>query len=134
MTARVLVVDDEPAIRHAVGRLFRREGWEVVTASTAGEAIAALETEAAQAVLLDFHLPGMSGGALGAEIVARWPALAGRLVFVSGDPHLSAEAFPGVCRGAPLIPKPFDLLELVAVVRGLLAAPGAGSNSSGTSV
>ena len=61
MTSRVLVVDDEPAIRHALGRLFRREGWEVVTAATAGEALAALETEPAHAVLLDYHLPGMSG-------------------------------------------------------------------------
>ena len=133
MTPRVLVVDDEPAIRHAVGRLFRREGWEVVTAATAGEALAALETAAAQAVLLDYHLPGMSGAALGAEIVARWPALAGRLVFVSGDPHLSADAFPAACRGARLIPKPFDLLELAAAVREMLAAPGAPSNSSGNS-
>ncbi len=133
MTARVLVVDDEPAIRHAVGRLFRREGWEVVTAATAGEALAALESAAAHAVLLDYHLPGMSGAALGAEIVARWPALTGRLVFVTGDPHLTVEALPAACRGAHLIPKPFDLLELTDLVRAMLAAPDARSNSSGSS-
>lgn len=102
MTARVLVVDDEPAIRHAVGRLFRREGWNVVTVATAGEAIAALETAAADAVLLDYHLPGMSGADLGAEIVQRWPALAGRFVFVSGDPQLTAESLPAACRGAKI--------------------------------
>jgi len=132
MTARVLVVDDEPAIRHAVGRLFRREGWTVVTAATAGEAIAALETAPAHGVLLDYHLPGMSGAELGAEIVQRWPLLAGRLVFVSGDPQLTIEEFPAVCRGARLIPKPFDLFELTAAMRGVLAAPPDRSNSSGT--
>jgi len=131
MTARVLVVDDEPAIRHAVGRLFRREGWNVVTVATAGEAIAALETAAADAVLLDYHLPGMSGADLGAEIVQRWPALAGRFVFVSGDPQLTAESLPAACRGASLIPKPFDLLELAAAVRGVLDAPPNRSNSPG---
>jgi len=133
MTSRVLVVDDEPAIRHALGRLFRREGWDVVTAGTAGEALAALETAPADAVLLDFHLPGMSGAELGAELVVRWPALAGRLVFVSGDPTLTPDSFPAECRGARLMPKPFDLLEMAAVLRGVLASPAGHSNSSGTS-
>jgi DNA-binding response OmpR family regulator len=132
MTSRLLVVDDEPAIRHAVGRLFRREGIDVVTVATAGEALAALEQAPADAVFLDFHLPGMSGGALGAEILARWPALAGRLLFVSGDPFLTAEALPPVCRGARLMLKPFDLAELAASVRALLTASPAGSSSSGT--
>ena len=133
MTSRVLVVDDEPAIRHAVGRLLRREGLEAVTAATAGEALAALETTTVHAVLLDFHLPGMSGADLGVEIVTRWPALSGRLVFVSGDPTLTAESLPPECRGARLIPKPFDLVELGAVVRALLAAPGSSATSSRTS-
>jgi two-component system OmpR family response regulator len=132
MTARVLVVDDEPAIRHAVGRLFRREGWVVETAATAGEAIAALETAPVHGVLLDYHLPGMSGAELGAEIVHRWPLLTGRLVFVSGDPQLTVEEFPAACQGARLIQKPFDLLELTAVMRSVLDAPPDRSNSSGT--
>lgn len=133
MTSRVLVVDDEPAIRHAVGRLLRREGWDPVTVATAGEALAALERGPVDAVLLDYHLPGMSGAALGAEIIARWPVLAGRMVFVSGDPTLSAEAFPAACRGALLLPKPFDLLELATVLRGVLAPAADTSNSSGNS-
>jgi DNA-binding response OmpR family regulator len=131
MTFRVLVVDDEPAIRHALGRLFRREGWEVVTAATAGEAVAELELSSTHAVILDYHLPGMSGAALGAEVVARWPLLAGRLMFVSGDPQLTPDDFPPACRGARLMAKPFDLLELVTAVRLLLAAPGPDQSSPG---
>ena len=133
MTSRVLVVDDEPAIRHAVGRLLRREGWDPVTVGTAGEALAVLERGPADAILLDYHLPGMSGAALGVEIVARWPSLAGRMVFVSGDPALSVELFPAACRGARLLAKPFDLLELAAVLRGVLAPAANASNSSGNS-
>jgi hypothetical protein len=73
----------------------------------------------------------MSGADLGAEIVGRWPALAGRLVFVSGDPQLSVEGFPAACRGARLISKPFDLLELSAVLRDVLTAPPVRPNSPG---
>jgi DNA-binding response OmpR family regulator len=133
MTSRVLVVDDEPAIRHAVGRLLRREGWDPITVATAGEALAALERGPADAIVLDYHLPGMSGAALGAEIVARWPALAGSMVFVSGDPTLSVEAFPAACRGARLLLKPFDLLELAAALRGVLAPAATHRNTSGNS-
>ena len=83
--------------------------------------------------MLDYHLPGMSGAALGAEIVARWPALAGSMVFVSGDPTLSLEALPAACRGARLLPKPFDLLELAAALRGVLFPAANHPQSSGTS-
>jgi len=132
MKPRVLVVDDEPAIVHAVSRILRREGMEVVAAGTAEEALAALDAAPLHAVLLDYHLPGMSGAALGAEIVRRWPALAGRLVFVSGDPALTPDALPSACRGARLMPKPFDLLELAAEVRALLAMPDLQPPSPGT--
>jgi len=132
MKHRVLVVDDEPAIVHAVSRILRREGMEVATAGDAVEALAALDAASAHAVLLDYHLPGMSGAALGAEIVRRWPALAGRLMFVSGDPGLTPDALPSACRGARLIPKPFDLLELAAEVRALLAMPDVQPTIPGT--
>jgi two-component system response regulator VicR len=133
MTWRVLVVDDEPAIRHAIDRMLRREGWEVVAVAAAGEALAALGTSPAHAAVLDYHLDGMSGGELGAEMVARWPSLAGRLVFITGDPALTIEALPPACRGARLVQKPFDLLDLIAVVREVLPAPGADTFPSGTS-
>jgi len=125
MKHRVLVVDDEPAILHAIGRMLRREGMEVVAVGTAEEALVALGAAPAHAVLLDYHLPGMSGAALGAELVRRWPSLAGRVMFVTGDPTLTPDALPSACRGARLMRKPFDLLELAAEVRALLAMPDA---------
>jgi len=123
MASRVLVVDDEPAIRHALGRLLRREGCEVTTAATAGEALAALETAPAGVVILDYHLPGMSGADLGVQIVKRWPDLAGRMLFVTGDPAVTLDTLPPACRSARLMAKPFELLELAALVAELLGSP-----------
>jgi DNA-binding response OmpR family regulator len=132
MQHRVLVVDDEPAILHAISRILRREGIDAVTVGSAEEALVALDAAPAHAVLLDYHLPGMTGAALGAEIVRRWPALGGRLLFVTGDPALTPDALPSACRGARLMRKPFDLLELAAEVRALLAMPDATPTSPGT--
>ncbi len=125
MTFHVLVVDDEPAIRHAVGRLLRRDGHEVTTAGTAGEALAALETRSVHAVLLDYHLPGMSGADLGVQIVKRWPDLSERLLFVTGDPEVTTGSLPTACGNAHILAKPFDLLELATLMRELLAMPRA---------
>lgn len=132
MTQRVLLVDDEPAIRHAVGRALRRDGLGVLAVATAGEALAALEDAEVDAVLLDYHLPGMSGAALGVEIATRWPALRGRMLLVTGDPDLELAALPGAIGEARLVRKPFDLLELTAAVHAILATPGAGTSTDRT--
>jgi len=123
MTQQVLLVDDEPAIRHAVGRALRRDGLGVLAVATAGEALAVLEDAEVDAVLLDYHLPGMSGAALGVEIAARWPALRGRMLFVTGDPDLDPAALPGALGPVQLVRKPFDLLELIAAVHATLTLP-----------
>ena len=53
-------------------------------------------------------------------------------MFVTGDPTLTPDALPSACRGARLMQKPFDLLELAAEVRALLAMPDATPPSPGT--
>ncbi|HUG92988.1 MAG TPA: sigma-54 dependent transcriptional regulator [Planctomycetaceae bacterium] len=60
MRARILVVDDEPLIRWSLNERLAQEGYEVVEAGTAGEALAAFSPEI-DAVLLDFRLPDSDG-------------------------------------------------------------------------
>src|SRR5262245_17920249 len=60
---RILVVDDEPSLRQMLDILFRREGYGVVTAAGAGEAIEAI-SQALQpfpVVLTDLSMPDGSG-------------------------------------------------------------------------
>src|SRR3989442_6222242 len=57
----VVIVDDEVPLRRVLERSLSREGYRVVTAGSAEAAYALLATEQANALLLDIHLPTMSG-------------------------------------------------------------------------
>ena len=59
--ARVLLVDDDRALRDAVSRALRLEGYEVVLAMDGPEALGVMSREPANLVVLDVSLPSMSG-------------------------------------------------------------------------
>src|SRR5688500_11810655 len=58
---RILVVDDEPALRESVAELLRLEGYTVVTAADGRAAVAVVEGEALGLVLMDVMMPHMNG-------------------------------------------------------------------------
>jgi DNA-binding NtrC family response regulator len=59
--ARVLVVDDEAAIRFTLDMILRRVGYTVITAANGEEALACLMERPVDMLLLDLGLPGISG-------------------------------------------------------------------------
>jgi two-component system KDP operon response regulator KdpE len=61
MSARILVVDDEPQIRRVMRSGLTAEGYEVNDARTGEEALQKLRTERYDLVLLDMNMPGMNG-------------------------------------------------------------------------
>ncbi|MGH2654245.1 MAG: response regulator transcription factor [Actinomycetota bacterium] len=125
MGAKVLVVDDEPAVREAVGRALRTEGYRVETAS---DGQAALETHAQfgpDAMVLDILMPRTDG-----IDVCRSLRRAGDrtpiLMLTARD--AVADRVEGLDAGADdYLVKPFGLDELLARVRALLrrTLPGA---------
>ncbi len=58
---RILIVDDEEVLRDVLDAVLRREGFEVVSASTGEEALSLLDGEEIDLVILDIMLPGISG-------------------------------------------------------------------------
>ena len=58
---RLLVVDDEPALRNLLGEVLKDDGFNVRTADSGEQAIALFEAEPADIVLSDMSMPGMSG-------------------------------------------------------------------------
>ena len=90
---RILVVDDEAALRRPIARFLSRRGAVV---EEAGDGVEALERIAASGgrfdvLLADLRMPRMDGVALHAELRKSHPALADRVVFLSGDlSHLTS--------------------------------------------
>ena len=118
---RVLVVDDEPEIAALLAERLRAEGLSVTTTSSGRRALAALEAGGIDAVVSDLRMPDMDGAALAGEITERWPALARRLLLITGD-ALEADADGRLgAQGLPIFEKPLDLAALTNELRRRLA-------------
>lgn len=61
MAYKIMIVDDEENVRNSLIRLLRREGFDLVTASSATEAMEILLEEAVDLIISDEKMPGMSG-------------------------------------------------------------------------
>lgn len=128
--ARVLVCDDEDAVREVMGRALNKAGFEVLLTKTFEQAIGILEADGAGAAVLvtDIFLTGGRDGVeLGKRALVLRPDLAGKIIYVSGDTSSPA------CRklaaaGADMLTKPFELQELCSRVAaraaGRLAVTG----------
>jgi two-component system response regulator MprA len=112
---RVLLVDDDRALREAVGRALRLEGYDVVLATDGPEALAVMTRDRADLVVLDVSMPSMSGVEVCRRIRAAGdPAGVIMLTARDGIPDRVA----GLDAGADdYLVKPFALDELLARVR-----------------
>ncbi|MDH3686944.1 MAG: sigma-54 dependent transcriptional regulator [Myxococcales bacterium] len=119
MSARVLVVEDERAIRLALGGLLKREGYEVEQAHDGREAIARLHAEAFDFVLTDLALGAGPGGMDVLRTVRdAQPETPVVMITAHGNEKIAVEAMR---LGADdYVPKPFDNDEIRLVVRRAL--------------
>jgi len=120
---RVLIVEDEEAVRRPMARYLTRRGAEVDEAADGVEGLARLRAQPANVILADLRMPRMGGVELYAQLEEERPELAARVLFLSGDVSQLAE--PGntpVPRERVLV-KPVELAELerriISFVRGV---------------
>jgi len=118
--ARVLLVEDEPAVRRATAEVLRLLGHTVTECESPN---AALETvartpDAFDLVVSDVILAGGTGPELVEKLLALGPR---RVLFVSGFLHDSLEH--PLLRRAPFLPKPFNRRALAEKIEEVLAAP-----------
>jgi two-component system response regulator MprA len=119
---RILVVDDEPAVREALERILRLEGFEVQMACDGREAVRSQAAAPADAVLLDVLMPELDG----LEVCRRMRDTGDRtpvLMLTARDEV--GDRVAGLEAGADdYLPKPFALEELLARLRALLRRSG----------
>jgi DNA-binding NarL/FixJ family response regulator len=117
---RVLVVDDHPIWRNGAARDLAEAGYDVV--GTAGDGAQALRVAGAtrpQVVLLDLHLPDLSGAEVIRELLAADPSVRVLMLSASGERQDVLDAVTAGAAGYLL--KSAQLAELVAAVRATAA-------------
>jgi len=118
---RILVVDDEPQILRALQTNLRGAGYDVATAATARDALAAAAMRPPDAVILDLVLPDGSGVDVARELRS-WSAAPILVLSVVGD---ESEKVAALDAGADdYVQKPFGIDELLARLRALLRRAG----------
>jgi two-component system cell cycle sensor histidine kinase/response regulator CckA len=120
--ARILVVEDNPALAEVIQRLLQSTGYAVTVCHAPGAALAFLSTSTVDLVITDVVMPELTGPELASRIRERWPGLpviytSGYTAGVLGErAHLDADAI--------LVEKPFTRTSLHAAVARALVGHG----------
>jgi len=126
MTARILLVEDEPAILESLAYVLGRDGFAVVAAKTAAEANAL--AQGVDLVVLDLMLPDGSGF----DLIRGWRASGRPMpIIVLSSRDAEADRVAALESGADdYVTKPFSPREIVARVRAVLRRSAAAPNST----
>jgi CheY-like chemotaxis protein len=120
---RVLVADDDPAIRMLVQRVLVRQGYEVTTANDGADAIVQLDQSRFDLLVLDLMMPRVDGIGVIAHLQSRGATTPPILVMTAAAPDI-LRRLPHD-RIAKIITKPFDLDELMRDASAAIHGTGA---------
>jgi DNA-binding response OmpR family regulator len=118
---RILVVEDEPAICEICLKVLTGEGFEVEIANNGKKGEEKLQEKEYDLILLDLRTPVMDGKQLYKHISEKYPELASRVIFTSGE--VVGDDIQGFLElaGRPFLPKPFTPKDLKKIVRDTLS-------------
>ena len=111
----LLLVDDEPDFLEPACRFFLRQGYRVVAAASAEQALAVQAKQHFQVAVLDQNMPGMNGLELGRRLVAADPEI--RIVMLTGNGSITSAVEAMKFGAVDYLTKPFGLSDLDACVR-----------------
>ncbi len=133
---RILVVEDEAALRDLITQILEHLGYGVDTAPDGFAAIPLIGQHDYDVVLCDLRMPQMDGPTLYREIQRIYPEVASRIVFMSAHTNLE-EYVPFISEvRAPILGKPFDMKEFRETLARMLGprssppAPDAASETA----
>lgn len=127
--ARVLLVDDEPAITEVLSEYLSIQGFAVTSAESGVEALARLDVDCPDAILLDVRIPGMDGIETLRRIMARGTDARVLMLSANDDVDLAKEA---IALGAfDYLLKPVDFGYLSRVLEQMTHRPASGPKVTG---
>ena len=121
MSAKILIVDDEQFVRDLLEKVLRRRGHEVVSASDAGQALAALESAEFDLLLTDVVMPGMDGFDLLRRVKSAYPDI--KVIVLTGYARKQSISDFLLYGADDYLSKPFQVHELVAAVERVTGPP-----------
>jgi DNA-binding response OmpR family regulator len=119
MKLKILLVDDDPAIREMLGRLLTEEGYAVLPAANGQEALDLAKATEVHLVLLDLNLPLKNGWDTFERLTSESPLLP--IIIITARAN---QLFPALASGVgALMEKPLDVPRLLRTIRELLDEP-----------
>jgi len=115
---RVLVVDDEPNIRDLLATSLRFAGFEVQTAASGGQAVAACSEDEPDIILLDVMLPDMNGFSVTKKL--RSMGMQAPILFLTARDDTEDKITGLTVGGDDYLTKPFSLDEVMARIHAIL--------------
>lgn len=122
--ARILVVDDEPALVKLLAFVLEKDSHEVRTAADGLAALTAIDAARPDLILLDVMMPGMDGYSLSARLQEN-PSLCSIPIIILSAHARMKDMFQAQGNVIRFVEKPFDSKNLRALVREVLAPTGA---------
>ncbi|MGD1051745.1 MAG: response regulator transcription factor [Solirubrobacteraceae bacterium] len=119
---RILVVDDEPNIVDVISMALRFEGFNVDSASTGADAIAAVAARPPQLLVLDVMLPDIDGFEVARRLASARAEVP--IIFLTARDSTEDVVHGLTVGGDDYVTKPFSLEELVARIRTILRRSG----------
>ena len=120
-------MEDDPAIRRLVKMVLEREGYHVESACDGVEAVLKLGVVDFDVIILDLMMPNLDGFSFINQLQVSDPARLNRIIVTSAaSPAVIRERMHGV--PFDIMPKPFDIRDLVTRVRACVDAAAVASN------
>lgn len=123
MSAKVLVVEDEPFMREVCVYALQVEGFDVQGVGSCGAAFSALASKSFDALLLDVHLPDGTGWDVLRSLEGSPPQAGGRPPVVMMSAMEPSPERVAVSRPESFLLKPFQIADLVSCLRRALRDP-----------
>jgi len=119
MSSKILIVDDEEAVRFFIADALSRAGWEVHEAGSGEAALAALSEQPFDVMLLDLRMPGMGGLTVMRQAKERWPEV--MIIIMTAYASLDS-AIEAVRQGAlDYLRKPCSVDDILSCVNRAMA-------------